>query len=338
VGIGKQARATLGSKAAGLARRNPVNFVDVSVILITRNTSALTGAAVRSLSAAAGSLTWEAIVVDNGSDDDTVEALARDFPSVKLICSKINLGFARACNLAAKSAAGEFLLLLNSDAQPAPGALEKSAAWLRANPTCAVAGAQLLNADGSRQNSIANFPTLATELLNKSLLRRLRPKIFPGKEIEFHEPLEIETVVGAFMLIRKSVWDALGGLDERFFFFFEETDFCLRARQKNFSIVHLPDVHVWHGQGQTAKQISVGARIEYWRSRYIYFGKNHSWLTKLILTAGLMTRLFFDWIAAILLTILTLGQNARWRSRLRVCSAIVIWHFSGCPAKSGLPR
>ncbi len=189
----------------------------------------------------------------------TAEVLPREFPGIKLIRSEKNLGFARAVNLAAQPATGEFLLLLNSDARPEAGALALAVQWQRANPRCAVAGAQLLNADGSRQNSIANFPTLATELLNKSLLPRLRPKAFPGKEQTFPAPVAVETVVGAFMLIRKSAWDMLGGLDERFFFFFEETDFCLRVRQKNLSVMHLPQVRVWHGQGQTARQVSVDA-------------------------------------------------------------------------------
>jgi len=228
--------------------------------------------------------------------------------------------------------------LLNSDARLTSEAMGKSVSWMRANPNCAVAGAQLLNTDGSRQNSIANFPTLATELLNKSLLRRFWPEKFPGKEREFSGPVEVESVVGAFMLIRKSVWDELGGLDERYFFFFEETDFCLRAIRKNLRVVHLPDVRVWHDQGQTAKQISSGARIECWRSRYIYFAKNHRAVTRLILIVGLLARLFFDWLAAGLLAIITVGRSARWSNRWRVCSALMDWHLHGCPAEAGLPR
>jgi GT2 family glycosyltransferase len=312
--------------------------MDVSVIIVTRNTCALTRLAVQSVLDGGDPLAKEIFVVDNGSTDETPSALPREFSALKLIRSETNLGFARACNLAAKKSSGEFLLLLNSDARPAPGALAQAVAWLRVNPDCAVAGAQLLNADGSRQNSIANFPTLATELLNKSLLRRLWPKKFPGKEMEFREPVEVETIIGAFMLLRKSAWDALGGLDERFFFFFEETDFCLRARRENFRVVHLPAVRVRHEQGQTAGQISTGARIEYWRSRYLYFAKNHCVFSRLILTVGLMVRLFFDWLAAGLFALGTLGQIARWRSRWRVCSALIGWHLRGCPAKAGLPR
>jgi GT2 family glycosyltransferase len=312
--------------------------MNVSVIILTRNTCAMTAEAVRSVLAGDASVATEIIVVDNGSTDGTSEKLAREFSKIRLIRSEKNLGFARAVNRAASQAAGEFLLLLNSDARLAPDSLALALQWLRANPDCAVAGAQLLNPDGSRQNSIANFPTLATELLNKSLLRRLWPEKYPGKERFFDAPLEVETVVGAFMLIRKTVWDSLGGLDERFFFFFEETDFCRQARRKGFRVMHLPQVRVWHGQGQTAKQVSSAARVEYWRSRYAYFKKNYGVGARLVLAAGLWLRLGADWLAALVLTLLTLGRNRRWRSRLTVCSALIGWHLRGCSAAGGLPR
>jgi hypothetical protein len=310
----------------------------VSIIIVTRNTCALTRDAIRSALDGCDSLAEEIIIVDNGSTDETASVLPREFPKIQFIRSEQNLGFARACNLAAKSARGEFLLLLNSDARLAPEALARAVAWMRALPDCAVAGAQLINADGARQNSIANFPTLATELLNKSLLRRLRPGKYPGKEHDFRRPVEVETVVGAFMLIRKQTWDALGGLDERYFFFFEETDFCLRATRNQLRVFHLPDVRVWHGQGQTARQVSVDARIEYWRSRYAYFAKNHRRPIRLVLAAGLWLRLLSDSLAAGLCLLATLGQNARWRERGRVCAALVCWHLRGCSKEAGLPR
>jgi len=312
--------------------------MDISIIIPVRNTRELAAGAIRSVRESRGPLDREIIVVDNGSTDGMASFLTGEFPEVKIIRSETNLGFARACNLAAKEAAGEFLLLLNSDARPQPDALARAVAWLRANPDCAVAGGQLLGPDGARQNSIANFPTLATELMNKSLLRRLRPKKFPGKEQIFSAPVEVESIVGAFLLARKKNWDLLGGLDERFFFFFEETDFCLRARRAHWRVMHLPGVLVEHGQGQTAKQISTGARIEYWRSRYRYFAKNHGPFTRLVLFAGLMVKLGFDSLAAVVLTALTFGMNPRWQERRRVCAALFGWHLRGCPAKDGLPR
>lgn len=312
--------------------------MDVSIIIITRNTRELTAEAIRSVLAGDTAVASEIIVVDNGSSDDTAVALPREFPQIHLLRSEKNLGFARAVNLAASRATGEFLLLLNSDARLTGDALPEALSWLRAHTDCMVAGAQLLNPDGSRQNSIANFPTLATELLNKSLLRRLWPQKFPGKEQRFTAPIEVETVVGAFMLIRQSIWVRLGGLDERYFFFFEETDFCLQVHRNNLRVMHLPQVRVWHGQGQTAKQVSAAARVEYWRSRYLYFAKNYGLATRLMLRAGLLVRLLVDWLAAAALAVLTAGKSPRWRSRLQVCSALAGWHLRGCPPATGLPR
>ena len=309
--------------------------ITVSVIIVTRNTCALTLAAVRSFFESRGGIPGEIIVVDNGSSDDTREGVVREFPSVHYIRSEKNLGFAGANNLGARGARGEFLLLLNSDARLQPDSLPLAVEWMRQHSACGIAGAQLLNPDGSRQNSIANFPSLATELLNKSLLRRIFPKRFPGKERHFAEPVEVESVIGAFMLVRAKTWREIGGMDERYFFFFEETDFCLQATRRDWKVFHLPQVKVWHEQGKSAGQIFVPARIEYWRSRYAYFVKNHSPFTRAVLRLGLGARLVLNWISS---GVLGLGQSIRWRNAWRVNSALLRWHLSFCPPQSGLPR
>src|SRR5260370_22590230 len=198
--------------------------MDLSVIIVTRNTCELTAEAVASVFDSRDSFSKEVIVVDNGSTDDTTAVIPRKFPAVKYRSAGANLGFARANNLGAREAAGEILLPLNSDARPQPDALAIAIDWLRAHPHCGVAGAQLLNPDGTRQNSTATRPTLATALLNKSLLRRLFPRRFAGNEQGLSEPAEVELVVGAFLLTRKRRWYTLCGLDERFFFFLEEAD------------------------------------------------------------------------------------------------------------------
>jgi hypothetical protein len=315
-----------------------VNTTAVTVIIVTRNTSALVRAAVESVYDSQDSCTKDIVVVDNGSTDDTPTALPRDYPKAKYVSSERNLGFARANNLGAREAAGDYLLLLNSDARLKPDSLRLAVAWMNAHPDCGVAGAQLLNPDGSRQNSIANFPTLATELLNKSLLRRLFPARFPGKERRLAEPIEVESVVGAFMLIRAETWRAAGGLDERYFFFLEETDFCLAAKRAGWKVFHLPQVEVWHEQGKSAKQTPAPARIEYWRSRYLYFEKNHPLLTVTLLRSGLWFKLLANGFSSGLFTLLTLGKNPRWRERWQTNLALQRWQKQGCPANGGLPR
>ena len=312
--------------------------MDVSVIIVTRNTCAFTCAAIRSVEESRGGLSTEVVVVDNGSTDETAAVVGREFPAVKYVRSARNLGFARANNLGARDTQSEFILLLNSDARLKAGSLDLAVGWLREHPECGIAGAQLLNPDGSRQNSIANFPTLATELLNKSLLRRLFPQRFPGKEQRYVEPVAVESVIGAFMLIRGDLWRALGGLDERFFFFFEETDFCLHAHRRGAAVYHLPQVEVWHEQGKSATQVPTPARLEYWRSRYGYFQKNHGGPTRLLLRAGLLIRLLVDWLASGVMTLVTLGRLPRWRNYWHVNSTLWRWHLCGCPDGMGIPR
>ena len=312
--------------------------MDVSVILLTRNTCRQTREAIESAISSADALSKEIHVVDNGSMDDSASVLPAAFPQIQYTRMERNLGFARGVNLAARQAKGAFFLLLNSDARLDPDALRLAVQWMQTNSNCGIAGAQLFYPDGKKQNSIANFPSLPTELLNKFLLRTLWPQRFPGKEQEYREPVEVESVIGAFFLVRREVWEKLGGMDERFFFFLEETDFCLRARQAGFSTMHLPQVRVWHGQGQTAKQDLPAARIEYWRSRYTYFAKHRSLAARLALRCGLLLRLIPDSIFSGLLTALTLGQSRRWREKSAVHRALLFWHLRGCPDGVGLPR
>ena len=206
---------------------------------------------------------------------------------------------------------------------------------MRAHPECGIAGAQLFNPDGSRQNSIANFPSLATELLNKSLLRRWFPRRFPGKEGNYSAPIAVDSVIGAVMLVRGSVWREVGGFDERYFFFFEETDLCRVTRRRGWTIMHLPAVEVWHAQGASGKEVPAAARIEYWRSRYAYFRKHHNLFARVILTIGLLLRLAAGWLGA---AAATLGGSARARRRFGVQTALWRWHLAGRPAGAGLPR
>ena len=312
--------------------------MDVSVILLTRNTCQQTREAIESVLSSADILTKEIHVIDNGSTDETSSVLPAAFPEIRYKRMEHNVGFARGVNTAAREAGGDFFLLLNSDARLTPDALQLAVEWMRADPGCGVAGAQLLHADGRKQNSIANFPSLATELLNKFLLRTLWPGRFPGKEQDYGEPMEVESVIGAFFLVRREVWEKLEGMDERFFFFLEETDFCLRARQAGFATVHLPQVRVWHWQGQTAKQDQPAARIEYWRSRYAYFAKHRSVAVRIVLHCGLLVRLLVDSAVSGILTAITLGLSRRWREKFAVHRGLLFWHLQGCPAGVGLPR
>jgi GT2 family glycosyltransferase len=308
------------------------------VVVVAYRTRDLTLAAVASVYESDDLLEKTVVVVDNAPGDGTREALAERFPNVDYVAADRNLGFAKACNLGARRANSDGILLLNSDAVLAPDALAIAVAYMRANPRCAVLGARLQNPDGSPQNAIAPRPTLATELLNKSLLRRLFPDRYPGKETTFDAPIEVDTVIGAFLLTTREAFEKAAGLDERFFFFLEETDYCVRLKGLGYAIVHHPSVRVAHKLGASAKKNEVGARIEYWRSRDRYFRKHASFGVVAILRTCLFVRLIVDWALNALGSLATLGKAGGARRRERVCRGILLWILMGAPTAGGLPR
>jgi GT2 family glycosyltransferase len=312
--------------------------MDCRIIIVSFNTRELTHHAVESVLASTGPISFEIIVVDNASSDGSAAHLKETFPQISVLESPTNLGFAGANNRGALHSKARYLLLLNSDARVPPSALHETVQWLDAHPDVGVLGAQLLNEDGSRQNSIASQPSLATELLNKSLLRLLFPQSFPGKEHAFSEPTDVDSVIGAYMVVRGDLWQKLGGLDESYFLFLEETDFCDRARAAGFRVIHHPDIRVWHRQGGSAGHISIRARIEYWNSRYTFFQKHTSPATQFLLHCGLLVRLTLDTVAQLLSCMATLGQHAKSRQKLALDFQLWRWHLQGRPTHMGIPR
>lgn len=309
-------------------------MVDLSVVIVNRNTKDLLLDCIDSINATVPPCTFEIWLVDNASSDGSIEAVKRSFPEVKCIENNKNLGFAKANNLAIRQANGRYVVLLNTDTVLTQSALRILIEFMDSNKDVAICGGQLLNGDGSLQNSIANIPTLATELLNKSLLRRLFPVRYPGKENLFERPTEVESVIGACMVVSKDAIDRVGLLDETYFFFLEETDWCLSMRKKGWRIFFHPSARIFHLQGQTAKKNNIAARIEYWRSRYSFFRKHYSVMENIILMAGLLIKLLFSVILQFILACV----SVKARARLKVNASLLCWHLFGCPSKWGLEK
>ncbi len=309
---------------------------DVTVVIVSYNTRDLLLQCLSAVLDAAASLRLETVVVDNASVDGSAEAVAEHFPQMRLIRNPDNRGFAAACNQGLAEAKGRYQLLLNPDTRVAPNVLAEMVAFLDNNPRVGAVGAQLIHEDGRLQNSVANFPTLVTELLNKSLLRRLFPERYPGKERAPSGPFEVESVIGACMMVRKDALDAVGPLDEGYFFFLEETDWCFRMRQQGWKIVSLPSARVVHLQGRSARRDIVSARIEYYRSRYRFFALHRSLISRIVLRVGLFIRLTLAFLASLLLSLVTGFSNRKERERLRVRAGLLAWHLAACPAGRGL--
>ncbi len=308
----------------------------LSVIIVSWNTKELLLQCLESLFRALGTLEAEVFVVDNGSADGSPEAVKRTFPAVKLIENRANLGFAKASNQALQQSQGTYLLLLNPDTRVKEGAIQGLLSFLEGHPDAGVAGAQLLNPDGSKQNSIANFPSLATELLNKSLLRRLFPGKFPGKGRHYEAPLEVDSVIGACMMVRREAAERVGWLDEDYFLFLEETDWCFRIKKAGWRIYHCPEAEIYHLQGKSGESQRKRAKVEYYQSRYLFFRKNRGQGSRAILHVAVILKLFVEVVSLGLGVLLTFFSRPRWKHKFLNALYLLEWHLRLCPRGMGL--
>jgi GT2 family glycosyltransferase len=304
--------------------------LDISFIIVTWNTEVLLGQCLESIRNKVQGILHEVIVVDNASTDGSAAMLERDWPEVVLIRNDENRGFAAANNQALRVMRGRYALLLNSDAVLTEDAAGRLYEFMEAHPEAAMACGQLLNADGSKQNSIAGFPTLPVLLLNTPLLEYLFPGRYPSKRYALRAPVEIDSGVGACLIVRKEAIDSVGPFDERYFFFMEETDWAFRMRAAGWKIFHVPDAFIYHCQGQSIGG-GLPSRIAFYRSRYQYFRKWNGDAGFLVRAAIVAGRLCLEWFLIAAANILTLGMNRSLRSRWGVYLQLILWHLRGCP-------
>lgn len=273
----------------------------------------------------------QVFVVDNGSSDDSISQLS-SFPAVKLIRNTCNNGFARACNQGIAVADGEFILLLNNDAFLAPDTLDRFEAVFRQHARAAVVAGQLLDREGRPQRSAGYIPTTLDELGFGFLRRRPRAPIIEGLT-------PVESVVGACMAIRASAIRDAGSLDNDFFFYYEETEWCHRLRACGWQIYVEPAAHITHLKGASTRGSKRrGAQIEMLRSRFLFYRKTLPAPIALLLVINRLMRLLLNTTTNLLATVLTLGLHARLREKLIIHLLQVAWLLRGCPEHWGLPQ
>jgi N-acetylglucosaminyl-diphospho-decaprenol L-rhamnosyltransferase len=200
----------------------------------------------------------ETIVVDHGSTDGTLELVRERFPEARLI-EQENKGLGGGSNAGMRVAAGDYFLLLNSDAWAVDRAVEQLIAFAEAHPEAAVVGPKLLNQDGSVQSSVRGFPTLWRLATEYFFLRKLAPRsralnAFYGNGFDYDAPREAEFLMGACLLVRREAADTVGLFDEDFFMFSEETDWCYRFRQAGWKVAFTPAAEFVHVGGASTRQ------------------------------------------------------------------------------------
>jgi len=318
--------------------------VDLSIIIVNWNTKQLLLNCIASIYDTIRQVSFEIFVVDNGSTDGSVKAISNAYPDVIVVSNTTNLGFARANNIALKRISGKYAVLLNSDTILKEDALENMLGFMQQHPRAGISGPQLLNEDGSKQNSVKEFPTLLSEFVSKCLIRILFPtryrEVFKFKKNEFKGPTPVDFIIGACIMIRKAAMDEVGMIDEDYFFLYEEVDWCYRMNKRGWLVYHLPDVEIYHFGGQSMKEINLRARVESWRSRYLFFEKSLKLSTSgryVLLFMGALQNVY-HFLIYTLLNLLTLFAFRRIRRRWLMFAYLLVWHVEGRPISMGIPR
>ncbi len=252
-------------------------MLDLAVVIVSFNTRDDLARTLASLYASPGSVPAEIVVVDNASRDGSAE-LAAACSGVQLIRAGGNLGFSRANNLGIRATRSEFILLLNSDTIVPPGALDRLVADLRTHPEAAVAGPRIVGEDGRLEISFGRMIGPVNELRQKLievLYARRIPAVRRWAERQASEPRDVDWVSGACLLVRRGDAEAVGLLDERFFLYTEDVDFCASVRALGRTVRYTPAAEIVHARGRSRRHDPRASNAAYRRSHLAFYEKHH---------------------------------------------------------------
>lgn len=255
--------------------------MDVSVVIVNWNTCGILRDCLCSVFEQTKNIEFEVIVIDNVSTDGSVEMVKKDFPQVKLIENSENRGFAAANNQGIAIAKGRYVVLLNPDTVVLDNAIEKTLSFADKQPESAVVGCRVLNPDRTLQPTCFMFPSILNMLLSSTYLYKLFPKSrFFGRERmtwwDRNDVREVDVVTGCFMLVRREAIEQVGLLDERFFVYCEETDWCYRFKQTGWKIMYTPCANIIHLGGQSTQKKAAAMIVQIRKSILQFMKKHHS--------------------------------------------------------------
>ena len=261
-------------------------------------------------------VSWEVVVVDQESLDGSPEMVEAEFPQVRLVRQKPNLGFGGGNNVAFRHARGRYVLLLNSDTVTRPGWITELFDYAEAHPKAALIGPKLLNPDGTLQFSCRRFPSLGMGIFRHTPLEWLLPKNtytrdYLMQEWDHMDDRTVDWLSGACIMARREFIDEVGGFDERYFMYFEDVDWGFRAHKNGWDVRYTPEPVVIHEVGRSSDRRPKRMIVMHHESAYRYFTEHSHWgrdpLRRAVLAGGLATR-----------AALTLARNEgiKWKARL----------------------
>lgn len=267
-------------------------MLDLSIIIVSWNVADLLRACLHSIYASQPRLQFEVIVVDSASSDATVEMVRREFPQVILMPQQKNVGYTRGNNIGLEAARGRHLLLLNPDTEIIGDTLAQLTAYLDAHPDVGIVGPHTLNTDGSTQSTRRHFPTKPLAFLESTWLEAYAPRSLLAWYRVSDQPdtgtFEVDWVQGSALMARREVYAQIGGLDSGFVMFYEELDWCKRAKDAGWRVVYVGSTQITHHGGKSTDQVTALKHIHYNHSRLRYFKKHHGALFAALLRGYLL--------------------------------------------------
>lgn len=262
-------------------------MADLTIVIVSWNCKDDVAGCLRSIDSVGSEIDCAVVVVDNGSTDGTVEMLRDDFTGTIVLANSENKGFAAANNQAFASLQSRYVMLLNPDTIVHRDALRLLVRFLDENPSVWAAGPLMLNRDGSPQVSGVRFPNNWNILCETLFLDRLFPKsksVGRHKELfaDLSNPRSVDYVQGACLLVRSEILKVVGGLDEGFFMYFEETDWCYRMKEQGGRIYHFPEARVTHFGGGETGHYDETRLVHYHRSLFRFYVKHYSFWSSVI--------------------------------------------------------
>lgn len=271
--------------------------ITVSIILVNYNGADVLVDCLKSINKFVPGHNCEVIVVDNASQDNSVDIIENKFPNVQLIKLTKNVGFGAGNNAGAKVAKGEFLFLLNTDTIITSNILPHLVDLMEKNPTVGIIGPKLLFPDGRFQISFSPTISIKGELEARKLHRYAESRTkLALLENNFQKIQEVDIVVGAAFFIRGDLFRTLGGFDEKFFMYFEESDLCQRAKNIGYEILYTPKISLIHVRGYSTSKLASPMAVEYRRSQLYYYQKHRPLWERLILQIYLLISFLYKFI------------------------------------------
>jgi len=258
-----------------------ISSIEVSIIVVNWNTKDVLRDCLGSVYKQSKDVIFEVIVIDNASGDGSVEMVKKEFPQVTLIENRENKGFAAANNQGIAIAKGRYILLLNSDTIVLENAIRKTVEFADSRPSAAVVGCRVLNPDRTVQQTCFMFPSVLNMLLSSTYLYKLFPKSkFFGRERmtwwDRSSRREVDIVTGCFMLVRRKGVEQVGMMDEQFFMYGEEADWCYRFKQTGWKVLFTPTAEIIHFGGASSKQRRPEMILQLHGSKLLFLKKHRS--------------------------------------------------------------